>query len=45
MPDLQEGDECEIVIKDGYKYLSLGNGQYALLMDEEGNPAKEEVIH
>lgn len=43
--NLQEGDEVEIVVQDGYKYLDLGNGNYALLMDENGNPAKDEIIH
>lgn len=31
-----------IICIDGYQYLDLGNDEFALIMDEDGNPVKED---
>ncbi len=33
----------DIICIDGFQYVYLGDGNYALIMDEEGNPLKEDV--
>ena len=35
----------DVVVKDGYKYLDMGGGVYALILDEDGNPVKDEAVH